>query len=315
MVGVKQEYLSSGAEELQLAAWHSGGGIMDLESLFAETRYACAGQAALCRRTVGPHRIAHRAGFGEAVHGETLNLLFVLDGNVRVRQAGREYELGRDQWTLCDTARSYSISADRPVTQLLMTVPKDMLGFHQRDMVRFGSRALPAGTGPGKLVRQAVGSLFDELQNLKPCTATELVSPILDLAHMAVQDSVREDAVSSVREMLHEKMSGFIRRNLRDPDLSVHSIAAAFSCSKRYVHKIFNGERQTVGELILHSRLEQCRRDLADGTRASQSITGIAFGWGFNNSAHFSRVFRERYGLSPSAYRARHARTMPQHAG
>ena len=284
-------------------------------SFATEIKYGHAGQATLCRLTTGPHRVAHRVELGEAVQGEALNLLFVLDGAIRVEQAGQKYELGQDQWTLCDTSRSYSMSVECSVTQLLMTVPKDMLGLHQRDMVRLGIGALSARTGPGKVLRQVVGSLFDEFENLKPCTAADLTGLILDLVHMAVQDRARNNATSSAREMLHERMSRFICRNLRDPDLSVDSIAAAFACSKRYVHKIFSGERQTVGELILCSRLERCRRDLADDTRSDQSITGIAFGWGFNNSAHFSRVFRERYGLSPSAYRASHARATLCHAG
>lgn len=283
-------------------------GLGGAASPLAEGRVSAAGvqsghtgRAALYRLTAGPQRIAHRVEPGGAV-----SLVFVLDGAMRIEQAGREYALGQDQWTLCDANRPYAISVEHGVTQLLLRVPKDMLAFHQRNLIRLGGRALSAEAGMGRLVRQVVGSLLDEYEHLKPGALTELAGPILDLACMAVQDSVGNHATSSVREMLYEKMSGFICRNLRNPDLSVDSIATAFACSKRYVHKIFRGENQTVGELILHSRLERCRRDLADAARADRTITGIAFGWGFNNSAHFSRVFRERYGVSPSAYRARH---------
>jgi len=33
------------------------------------------------------------------------------------------------------------------------------------------------------------------------------------------------------------------------------------------------------------------------------SITDIALSWGFASPAHFSRVFRDRYGMSPSEAR------------
>ena len=33
------------------------------------------------------------------------------------------------------------------------------------------------------------------------------------------------------------------------------------------------------------------------------SITQIAFSYGFNNAAHFSRKFKERYGAPPKEYR------------
>jgi AraC-like DNA-binding protein len=34
-----------------------------------------------------------------------------------------------------------------------------------------------------------------------------------------------------------------------------------------------------------------------------QSITQIAYDWGFKDPAHFSRAFKMRYGRSPSAHR------------
>ena len=39
----------------------------------------------------------------------------------------------------------------------------------------------------------------------------------------------------------------------------------------------------------------------------SRSIGAIAYGWGFNDSAHFSRAFRARFDLSPREWRARHS--------
>jgi len=317
MMSTKQGFSTSAlnGESQRLAAWQdimwrvSGG--MAVEPLppapfRAAVEYGRVGQATLCRVETGPHRAVHRADPGDAGRPGTLNLLFTLEGGMRIEHAGRQAMLGPGSWALWDTGRACSLVVDRSVTQLLMAVPKDMLGTHQRDMLRLNWKTFPMEAGPGKVVRQVVGSLFDELESLKPATAAELTALTLELAHMAVQDNVRRDATSSVREMLHERMSGFIRRNLRDPGLSVDSIANAFACSKRYVHKIFSGESQTVGEMILGSRLDRCRRDLADSTLADESITGIAFGWGFSNCAYFSRVFRERYGVTPSAYRARH---------
>ena len=43
--------------------------------------------------------------------------------------------------------------------------------------------------------------------------------------------------------------------------------------------------------------------DLASPLHSHRTITEIAFAWGFNNSAHFNRLFKERYGLSARAYR------------
>ena len=49
--------------------------------------------------------------------------------------------------------------------------------------------------------------------------------------------------------------------------------------------------------------LTDLRADLKNPAQAQRTITDIAFSWGFNNGAHFSRVFREHTGLSPSDFR------------
>jgi len=51
-------------------------------------------------------------------------------------------------------------------------------------------------------------------------------------------------------------------------------------------------------------RLDATRRDLCDPALAARSISEIAFAWGFNDAAHFSRAFRARFGRSPRELRA-----------
>jgi AraC-like DNA-binding protein len=36
----------------------------------------------------------------------------------------------------------------------------------------------------------------------------------------------------------------------------------------------------------------------------NRTITEIAFGWGFSDAAHFSRIFRARFGCAPRELRA-----------
>jgi AraC-like DNA-binding protein len=77
-------------------------------------------------------------------------------------------------------------------------------------------------------------------------------------------------------------------------------IAQALNISKSYLHLLFRGENTTISQYIWDLRL---RSDLANPLHRHQTITEIAFAWGFNSSTHFSRMFKERYGLSARAYR------------
>ena len=48
-------------------------------------------------------------------------------------------------------------------------------------------------------------------------------------------------------------------------------------------------------------------RNAQSGADENHTICEIAFTWGFNSAPHFSRSFREQYGMPPRDYRARKA--------
>ncbi len=92
--------------------------------------------------------------------------------------------------------------------------------------------------------------------------------------------------------------------HLRDPELTVEQIAHALNCSKRHLYNAFGEEDQTLASYIQHLRLEACLRELQHPMAQTRPITDIALSWGFNNLSHFSRVFREHTGQSPSEFRS-----------
>jgi AraC-like DNA-binding protein len=95
----------------------------------------------------------------------------------------------------------------------------------------------------------------------------------------------------------------FIDENLQDPDLNSRAIADAHFVSIRHLQKVFEGEGESVTDLVRNRRLERCRRDLADPRLRDRRIAIIGARWGFLDPAHFSRVFRSSYGSSPREYR------------
>lgn len=84
-------------------------------------------------------------------------------------------------------------------------------------------------------------------------------------------------------------------------DLPLEDLAALTSLSlssfKREFRRIYN---DTPGNYLRNKKLEKAAGLLA---LTDQRITDIAFDTGFNELAHFSKCFRDKYALSPSAYR------------
>ncbi|WP_236759231.1 helix-turn-helix domain-containing protein [Agrobacterium tumefaciens] len=86
-----------------------------------------------------------------------------------------------------------------------------------------------------------------------------------------------------------------------DPALTPATAAEHFRISVRYVHRLLEDSGETFSQFLLRQRLQKCADDLR--TKGGCSIGEIAFRWGFNDLSHFSRSFRNQFGVAPREYR------------
>lgn len=105
---------------------------------------------------------------------------------------------------------------------------------------------------------------------------------------------------------LRQAVCAYIEEHVDDPDLSLRSIAEAHAVSVRTLSRAFEGEPQSVAQLIRFRRLELARDLLA---RSNQTVTSISDRLSFANPSHFARSFSRTYGVSPREYRERQIRS------
>lgn len=158
---------------------------------------------------------------------------------------------------------------------------------------------LAGATGPGReryqlVVRMDAGE-----------PGPRAITVVLDVLATTAAERPAEGAVlPDVRHGdLVRRIHAYIDSHLGDPGLSPAVVAAAHHISLRYLHKLFEPEPHGVAALIRQRRLERCRDELLDPGRADRPVAGIAARWGFSSAAHFSRVFRDAYGMPPGAFR------------
>jgi len=129
----------------------------------------------------------------------------------------------------------------------------------------------------------------------------ELLVPVLARSGGAVA----KGGAAGLRARQFERICRTIETQLGDPDLTVRGIAAGEGVSVRYLQQLFARSGQTVTGYVKARRLERARAELASPLHAQLSISEIGFRWGFNQSAHFSRAYRERFGEAPRETRNR----------
>lgn len=87
-------------------------------------------------------------------------------------------------------------------------------------------------------------------------------------------------------------------------DLSAQTIAQAVAISTSHLHRIFEGQPETLMAWIQSERLDACRAAIEDEGARARTLTDIAYSCGFKDFAHFSHAFKRRFGISPRDFRS-----------
>ena len=92
----------------------------------------------------------------------------------------------------------------------------------------------------------------------------------------------------------------YLRKNIDDPDLKLERLAHDMHLSLRQTQRrIKQLTGLTAGQYLREMRL-QCAQDLVMARRYN-TVKETAAAVGFSNAAYFSRLYRERFGVSPGA--------------
>jgi AraC-like DNA-binding protein len=101
------------------------------------------------------------------------------------------------------------------------------------------------------------------------------------------------------------RVKQFIQSHLDDDELDAMAIARGVKLSSRYINELFQHQETSLMRHLTAKRLERSQQYLSNPLYSALSTTDIAFRCGFKNYSHFSRIFKTRYGCSPTDYRSR----------
>ena len=162
-------------------------------------------------------------------------------------------------------------------------------------------RALPPlhDNGPARLLVRYMNALAVEPQ-LEGAAGVAAANAALELLRAAVEPCVPTGR-DAAREAMRAEIRRYVKTHLQDPDLGPASIARAYAISVRALHALFEDVDASVAGLVRSERLARCLEDLQRPNGGS--VTDIAFRWGFCDAAHFSRVFKRAFGITPSEVR------------
>lgn len=223
-------------------------------------------------------------------------------GQCCMQQGGRAALLDPGEFALVDSTEPYlNDYCSDDWEQHSFRIPRHLLRPLLKNPDHATATKIGANGGIEAVTVEYLMSIARNVDTLAP-TGTALTSSMVELVALAVGGNaqVREQGRGSARQALHGLLLKHIELNIADPDLSPGSVAAHFGITPRYLHKVLEESGRSFGRLVLEGRLERCASRLTSGR---DSVTEVAMSMGFNDLSHFSRTFRQKYGVSPREYR------------
>lgn len=233
-------------------------------------------------------------------------LAMILDGGAIMRHSEQELRLSDGDMICGRGASPVHLTFAGDNRSLIVQMPHSELSQRLKTPIGGTPRKIVTDTGTARIFAGMLRSLADTITDITIDQArpVELAFPeflVTSLLNNAPAKAL--GGAAGMRAALLERIFQTIEIRLSDPDLNYQQVAAEHGISPRYLQKLFESIDDSFGHYVKVRRLERCRLDLRSPLHLQKSISDILFEWGFNDSASFSRAFREQYGISPREYR------------
>lgn len=183
----------------------------------------------------------------------------------------------------------------------MFTWPRAEVALGEGESQRLTARSLDGTAGLGGIVGRLLRELVATPPEVTEAGALRLSREVAELVTTVAAERTAATGGGRAAADLLQRVDAYVAAHLADPALSPETIARAHFVSTRQLHRLFAARGVTVSRHIRAQRLERCRADLAAG--GDVGVAELARRWGFVDAASFSRAYRARFGVPPSADR------------
>ncbi len=232
-------------------------------------------------------------------------VLFQDEGICGVEQDGHYLTAKKGDILICDTTRPYTVNLSEHFSHQILVVPYALLGPVSKLSREIGSSVFSTDQGAGYLLK----TLFYDLLNQD--NASELVSSLpiceslVSLLYATIHNGNMSDQLlpNQLGKYHLSRIRAFVLEHLTEDDLNIEQISRAVNLSARHIHFLFRERSMGVMEWVWHERVKLARHMLISSEYIRRSISEVAFACGFKTLAHFSRLFKKYYDMSPKEFK------------
>ncbi|WP_111892487.1 transcriptional regulator FeaR [Acinetobacter sp. MB5] len=230
------------------------------------------------------------------------NLCFLVlqySGKMQMNYKGGRIILNEGDMILLDPSENIEMYPQGLFSHISVHLSRDKLAQEKIHEAYFGK--LITKNMSGFLLKNIVQNL--SIENIQLWYAEEDGNAFEDALIALLKPTIHYKNNYFAQENLKDQAERYIIEHLAKPELSPRKIADALGISLRHLYRLFNEEQLSLNKYIQQKRLERVKIDLLDACFRQTSITELALKWGFGDSAHFSKIFKKTYGISPKECR------------
>ena len=227
-------------------------------------------------------------------------------GHSEVRQDSHSIQLAPGDMALFDSTRASEITSGDLIDHVSFHLSRETLCRHFAPNQRLFGK-LDLGSTSGRLLASLAGQILagDSAQTAAD-EGSALQEALIALLLPTLRGSTptrSELGETPHAALLRDQAQRLIGQLLQEAQLSPQYLAERLHISIRQLYRLFEEQGDSVCRYIQRQRLQRSAEDLGNPQLRHESITQIAFKWGFADSAHFSRAFKKQFELSPKDYR------------
>ena len=264
------------------------------------------GQMQLVTVAADPHVVRRTSALIRRADPEYYKLSVQLSGHGVLCQGERQAMLGPGDFVLYNTSEPYQLTFTESFRMVVLMFPRALMQVPAMSMREVVATRFSGSYGLGAVISPFIAGVASQAASCSLPAGAKLADAVIDMLSASLVEELgatdRFGGGAHQAALLH-RIRAYIEENLSDPDLDPTSIAKAHHISPRYLRKLFEAEGDSVARWIRVRRLEHCRRDLPRVDLASRTVSSVGASWGLTDAAHFSRLFKATYGLSPREYR------------
>jgi AraC-like DNA-binding protein len=250
-----------------------------------------------------PHTVVRqpRATGGEPGH---VYVTTPLRGFAVVSQDDRHVAVPPGEVVTFDTSRPYTLTMPEPFRMVAVRAQHQSLGPTSDSTRRLETNSWSSLTGIGALASRTLDVLGHHLTELEEASFEPLGSTVASIVNTLFAERAHfAGGPRPDRRGLMASICRTARECLADSELNPAMLARRHSISLRSLQMLFAEHGTSPARWIRDERLHRVRADLTDPRLAHLTVAMIGERWGLVDASQVSRLFRAKYGVSPSQYR------------